>query len=357
MTNVIDWKEIGKCSYTERPSLGRELDMLKVDKTDPELERRFYLADEEISFMDKVMRFQGDMWYFMDFYERLCSIPHRLPYHLRRMGLRRRHSLMDSVKLCQSSFDSYRHLANEEELEEERKVYESGDFWEHTFYGNKEELFRTPGRGSEPHIVPERGEVLERAMPHVEWLGCYMSYQCNGNNFPEIHLFMDNITRTAERIGCSRLYVVVAVFLHEVCHALFDRFPLLLPKPYIPQVEEPLAECLSLKMLYAFVEVSRYFYPEGSLLDMFDTAYAMVYRKRLFPAIAHYSLGIELFLSSSEADMMYYLYSYYLKEQSADVQQYVGQFANGFPRQPEQPHVVARQLENLLNYRTKQYER
>ena len=347
MNNVVDWKKIGDGWYEVRPSLGRKHGGLKVDVTDPNLERRYYLTDEEIAFLERIIYFTCHSDYLEMFFK---GFRHRYRNFVRifRSMPRHRMDILDSVRFCQSSFETYRHLAKEEEVEEERKLYENDDLLERTFYESKEEMFRLEGK--ESRIVPERGEVWEKVKAHVEWLGCYLPYQCNGNDFPEIHLFMDNITRVARRIGCKRLYVVAAVYLHEMCHALFDRFPLLLPKPYIPEVEEPLAECLSLKMLYLFVETSRIFYPNGSLLNMFDVAYAMVYRKRFHPAIAHYSLGRELFLCASEADTNYYQYSYFLKEQSADVQQYVQQFANGFP---SQPHVAASMLEQLVNYMTR----
>ena len=347
MNNVVDWNKIGYLWYEERPSLGRQYGGFKVDVTDPNLERQYYLTDEETAFLESlyIITCQSDYlgMFFMGFrhrYRNFVRIFRSMPRH--------RMDILDSVRFCQSSFESYRHLANKEVVDEERKLYENDDLLERTFYESKEEMFRLEGK--ESRIVPERGEVWEKDKAHVEWLGCYLPYQCNGNDFPEIHLFMDNITRVARRIGCKRLYVVAAVYMHEMCHALFDRFPLLLPKPYIPEVEEPLAECLSLKMLYLFVETSRIFYPNGSLLNMFDVAYAMVYRKRFHPAIAHYSLGRELFLCASEADTNYYQYSYFLKEQSADVQQYVQQFANGFP---SQPHVAASMLEQLVNYMTR----
>ena len=137
------------------------------------------------------------------------------------------------------------------------------------------------------------------------------------------------------------------VFLHEMAHAWFDRFPLLQPKSYIPEIEEPIVECLSLNILFAFVEMSRFFYPHGELLDMFDTAYSMVYAKRRLKKLCYYSLGIEIFHSDWGICNLYSCFCYYLDEQSQDVKNYVAQFANGFP---QQPYTCLPMLTDLLNY-------
>jgi hypothetical protein len=347
--NGIDLEKIGEDRYDIRLNLNKHEDC-KVERSN--LDSKYLLSQEELSFLERFLFYDMDelthlFYHFHDgFYHKFHSY-HDLYY----IDF---YSVYNGIKLYQSSFEDYRHLADEDEIEEERKLYNSEDVLEYGFYAKEtkrwqmdkaKELYKCPF--NDAHQLSEADE----RKGIIEWLGCYFPYHTNNyNEVPEVHLFMDNITEVAHRLCVPRKYIVVAVFLHEMCHALFDRFPLLLPKPYIPEIEEPIAECLALDILYSFVEISRFFYPNGELLDIFDTAYSMVFAKRRYKKISYYSLGIELFHSREEICRRYHKYSYFVNKQSYAVKNYLAQFANGFP---PQPYTCVPMLANLLNNKTK----
>jgi hypothetical protein len=345
--NMINGKGIYDSRYSVRPDMGKSSKSCKLDYTDPYLSSEYCLTQEELDFLGKFIH--HDFYRMLRFYPRLI----RARSFFRDFYLDTLFHAFNGIRFCQSSFDSYQHLADEDEIEEERQLYDSEDLLEHGFYAREirrwqMELDRR--RIYEEALLPKENPVETVTRPvNIELLGCYFPYQTNNNNdVPEVHLFMDNITETARRMRCPRKYIVVAVFLHEMCHALFDRFPLLLPKPYIQEIEEPIAECLSLEILYSFVEASRFFYPHGELLNVFDTAYSMVYAKRRLKKRCYYSLGIELFHSDLEICLFYNCFSYLLNEQSQAVKDYVSDFANGFPKQP---YNCIPKLGKLLNYK------
>ena len=335
-SNVINGKDIYDSRYSIRPNMGKSSRTCKVDFTDPYLSLEDCLTQEELDFIGKFI--------------------HHDFYRLLRFNLS---DTFNGVRFCQSSFDSYRHLANEDEMEEERSLYDAEDVLEHGFYANEIERWQMeydPRQFyDDAQPAAERPvETISRSV-NIGLLGCYFPYHAHQNNdVPEVHLFMDNITATARCIRSPRRYIVVAVFLHEMSHALFDRFPLLLPKPYIPEIEEPIAECLSLEILHAFVEISRFFYPHGELLNVFDTAYSMVYAKRRLRKRCYYSLGVELFHTELEISQLYNCFSYLLDQQSQAVRDYIAEFANGFP---ELPYNCVPRLAKLLNYTDQKYAR
>lgn len=344
--NSIDWKRIDNPFYCIRPTLNKKDDgICRVDATDSYLPSKYHLTQEELDFLGKFLQ----CYHFSRF-------RHFIPFrHYRNFSKKLDYvdfgDAFDGIRFCQSSFSSYSDLAIEDEIEEERRLYETDDILEHGFY--EKELRRwqmesgRPGHYEGLHRPECPKDNVSRKV-NIELLGCYFPYHSTiNNNVPEVHLFMDTITETAQRLGCPRKYIVVAVFLHEMAHAWFDRFPLLHPKPYIPEIEEPIVECLSLNILFAFVEMSRFFYPHGELLDMFDIAYSMVYAKRRLKKLCYYSLGIEIFHSDWGICNLYSCFSYYLDEQSQDVKNYVAQFANGFP---QQPYTCLPMLADLLNY-------
>ena len=329
-----------------RPDLGKSRGVCQVDVTDPYLPSEYHLTQEELDLLGKFMH--PDFFRLLRFNTRFA--PSGLIY--RDLFLGGLFKTFNGVRFCQSSFDSYKYLADEDEIEEERKLYDSEDILNHGFYAKDIRRWRTEEDRRwrlEARNVPELAASLVSERPEVSLLGCYIPYDnSNNGDVPEIHLFMDNITEAARRMHCRRKYVVVAVFLHEMCHAFFDRFPLLLPKPYIPEIEEPITECLSLEILYAYVEMSRFFYTNGELLNVFDTAYSMVYAKRRLKKRCYYSLGIELFHSDLEISHLYNRYSYLLDKQSQAVKNYIAEFATGFP---PMPYNCVPQLAQLLNYR------
>ena len=345
--NTISGESIFDPRFSLRPDLGKSRRDCKVDYTDPYLSSNYHLTLEELDFIGKFVTY--------GFGEMLRRWDPELKYRSRmlwrclyRGGF---FEAFNGVRFCQSSFESYKDLADEDQIDEERRLYESDDILEHGFYAREirrwtveRERF-TSGEGKR---LPECAVKATRVPVNIEWLGCYFPYCANnGNQLPEVHLFMDNITEAARSMRCPRKYVVVAVFLHEMCHAYFDRFPLLRTKPYIPEIEEPMAECMALEILYLFVELSRFFYPHGELLDVFDTAYSMVYAKRRLKKICYYSLGVELFHVDGDLCHQYNCFSYAIDRHSQDVKDYVAEFANGYP---EMPYGSILKLEKLLDY-------
>ena len=341
--NGIDWESMGNPFYDIRVDLKNKADgICKVDATDRNLDSKYYLTQEELDFLGKFL--QG---YHFPRFKHFLSMPFNRKLS-KRLDYVDFGETFNGIRFCQSSFSTYSHLAIEDEIEEERRLYESDDILEHGFYEKEIRRWQMEmGKFREARRYPDHPKEGVSRPVHVEMLGCYFPYHFNNIEVPEVHLFMDTITETARRLCVPRWYIVVAVFLHEMAHAWFDRFPLLQPKPYIPEIEEPIAECLSLNILYAFVETSRFFYPHGELLDMFDTAYSMVYAKRRFKKLCYYSLGIELFHSDWEIPNLYTCFSYFIDEQSQGVKDYVAQFANGFP---QQPYTCVPMLADMLNY-------
>jgi hypothetical protein len=364
--NVIDWDRIGDPGYCIRPSQKKPTGVCKVDKTDSSLSPNLYLTHEELDILSRFLimdhhylemlrrskSFIKDDWEYYSYINHFCdNYYYDVLFHhvaFQGAGFVNFNDVFDGVSFCQSSFDSYSHLAIEDEIEEERELYRSEDILEHGFYAKEIRRWQMEDDRHRSYEVAPRSEypVETTIRPvNVELLGCYFPYQSNNNDLPEVHLFMDIITETARCLCVPRWYIVVAVFLHEMCHAYFDRFPLLLPKNYIPEIEEPIAECLSLQILYSFVEMSKFFYPNGELLNVFDTAYSMVYSMRHFKKLCYYSLGIELFHSNYIIGFQYHRHSYFLQERSQAVQNYVKEFANGFP---QQPFVSVKKMASLL---------
>lgn len=367
--NGVDRNNIDHPGYSNRLRQKKPFGFCKVDRTDRTLSPNYNLTQEELEFLSRFlildhhfleklkqsMSGHGELYhrclnYFCDshFLYDYDILFHHVAFQ--GAGFVNLNDVFDGVTFCQSSFSSYSHLADQDVIEEERSLYESDDVLEHGFYAKEIRRWQMEygrRRFHEETPLPESPVDTISRLVNIELLGCYFPYHSNDNEVPEVHLFMDNITETARRLCVPRWYIVVAVFLHEMCHAYFDRFPFLLPKPYIPEIEEPIAECLSLQILYSFVELSRFFYPNGVLLDVFDTAYSMVYSKRRLKKRCYYSLGIELFHSDYEVGFQYNRYSYFLKEQSQGVNNYIAQFASGFP---QQPYTCVPMLADLLNY-------
>jgi hypothetical protein len=60
---------------------------------------------------------------------------------------------------------------------------------------------------------------------------------------------MDNITTEAERLCIDRKYIIAKVYIHEMMHRFFDLRPDLGWKPYVKEIEEPMAEFATLKFI------------------------------------------------------------------------------------------------------------
>ena len=66
---------------------------------------------------------------------------------------------------------------------------------------------------------------------------------------PQVWLIMDNITTEAERLCIDRKYIIAKVYIHEMMHRFFDLRPDLGWKPYVKEIEEPMAEFATLKFI------------------------------------------------------------------------------------------------------------
>ena len=194
-----------------RPDLGKSRGVCQVDVTDPYLPSEYHLTQEELDLLGKFMH--PDFFRLLRFNTRFA--PSGLIY--RDLFLGGLFKTFNGVRFCQSSFDSYKYLADEDEIEEERKLYDSEDILNHGFYAKDIRRWRTEEDRRwrlESRNVPELAASLVSERPEVSLLGCYIPYDnSNNGDVPEIHLFMDNITEAARRMHCRRKYVVVAVFL------------------------------------------------------------------------------------------------------------------------------------------------
>lgn len=66
---------------------------------------------------------------------------------------------------------------------------------------------------------------------------------------PQVWLIMDKITAEAERLCCDRKYIIAKVYIHEMMHRFYDLRPDLGWKPYVKEIEEPMAEFATLKFI------------------------------------------------------------------------------------------------------------
>lgn len=66
---------------------------------------------------------------------------------------------------------------------------------------------------------------------------------------PQVWLIMDKITAEAERLCLEREYIIAKVYIHEMMHRSFDLRPDWGQKPYVREIEEPMAEFATLKFI------------------------------------------------------------------------------------------------------------
>ena len=66
---------------------------------------------------------------------------------------------------------------------------------------------------------------------------------------PQVWLIMDNITAEAERLCIDRKYIIAKVYIHEMMHRFYDLRPDKGWKPYVKEIEEPMAEFATLKFI------------------------------------------------------------------------------------------------------------
>ncbi|MBO6251350.1 MAG: hypothetical protein J6N71_08385 [Muribaculaceae bacterium] len=165
-----------------------------------------------------------------------------------------------------------------------------------------------PGRVStlcaapvEPVSAPAPGELNPYSQT-IESLGRYV--KATDQTPPTIEIDLDKIDAQAVRDGVPRKYLVTMVVVHEMIHALLDRFPYDAKDCYIPEIDEAFAEY---GMLHAVC----------SLHDVTFMQYASkhVYNKRFDAGTRLYSLGWELFLLSYDCPR---LLAYYYTRRHRD---------------------------------------
>lgn len=99
----------------------------------------------------------------------------------------------------------------------------------------------------------------EKARPANEsdLLGFY-TIRSNNHSGLQVWLLMDKITEEAERLGCNRMYVTAAVYIHEMMHRFYDVRPDLGWKQSVKEIEEPMAEFGKLSFCEDFCKDQRH---------------------------------------------------------------------------------------------------
>ena len=106
---------------------------------------------------------------------------------------------------------------------------------------------------------------------------------------PQVWLIMDKITAEAERLCCDRKYIIAKVYIHEMMHRFYDLRPDLGWKPYVKEIEEPMAEFATLKFIE---ELSK----QNSIFEIL-LPIAIVMTEGLRKSKKHfiYALGVDLY--------------------------------------------------------------
>ena len=106
---------------------------------------------------------------------------------------------------------------------------------------------------------------------------------------PQVWLIMDKITAEAERLCCDRKYIIAKVYIHEMMHRFYDLRPDLGWKPYVKEIEEPMAEFATLKFIE---ELSK----RNSIFEIL-LPIAIVMTEGLRKSEKHfiYALGVDLY--------------------------------------------------------------
>ena len=109
---------------------------------------------------------------------------------------------------------------------------------------------------------------------------------------PKVWLIMDKITAEAERLCIDRKYIIAKVYIHEMMHRFFDLRPDLGWKPYVKEIEEPMAEFATLKFIE---ELSKQNPTFEKLLPI-----ALVMTEGLRKSKKHfiYALGVDLYYNA-----------------------------------------------------------
>ena len=109
------------------------------------------------------------------------------------------------------------------------------------------------------YVDISKGPGAEKARPANEsdLLGFY-TIRSNNHSGPQVWLLMDNIKGEAERLGCNRMYVTAAVYIHEMMHRFYDVRPDLGWKQSVKEIEEPMAEFGKLSFCEDFCKDQRH---------------------------------------------------------------------------------------------------
>lgn len=106
---------------------------------------------------------------------------------------------------------------------------------------------------------------------------------------PQVWLIMNAITAEAKRLCLDRKYIIAKVYIHEMMHRFFDLRPDWGQKPYVREIEEPMAEFATLKFIEELSKQSPIF---EKLLPI-----AIVMTEGLRKSEKHfiYALGVDLY--------------------------------------------------------------
>ena len=133
----------------------------------------------------------------------------------------------------------YTKLCSNYDLTEGEKIYlwfvngnnkESGFGLESLYSTTK--VFLDESKGKDPKDIDDR-----------------LGYYTNNNKEPQVWLLMDRITQEAKRLCCDRKYIIAKVYIHEMMHRFFDLRPDWGKRPYVMEIEEPMAEFATLKFI------------------------------------------------------------------------------------------------------------
>ncbi len=106
---------------------------------------------------------------------------------------------------------------------------------------------------------------------------------------PQVWLIMDNITAEAERLCIDRKYIIAKVYIHEMMHRFYDLRPDKGWKPYVKEIEEPMAEFATLKFIE---ELSK---QNASFEKLLPIAIVMTEGLRKSEKHFIYALGVDLY--------------------------------------------------------------
>jgi hypothetical protein len=180
----------------------------------------------------------------------------------------------------------YKNFCSNFDLKDDEKII----LW--LINGSKEELGF--GLGSLYSNTKVFLDVREGNIKDTKWnenednLG-YYTIESPWYSGPQVWLIMDNITAEAERLCIDRKYIIAKVYIHEMMHRFYDLRPDKGWKPYVKEIEEPMAEFATLKFIE---ELSK----QNSIFEIL-LPIAIVMTEGLRKSKKHfiYALGVDLY--------------------------------------------------------------